>query len=75
MKKGCQMAISRDECVSVEVERVKCATDKALCVVVEGEEVWIPRSQIHDDSEVWDEGHEGTLVVPLWLAEAKGIAP
>jgi hypothetical protein len=60
--------------VQVEVERVKRATDKALLVVVEGEEFWIPRSAIHDDSEVWDEGHDGTLVIPLWLAEAKGLA-
>jgi hypothetical protein len=63
-----------EDLARVEVERVKCVTDKALCVIVEGEEVWIPKSQIHDDSEVWGAGHEGTLVIPLWLAEAKGIA-
>jgi len=33
---------------------------------------WIPRSVIHDDSEVFDEGHEGTLVVKLWFAEKQG---
>lgn len=63
-----------DELARVEVERVVRATAKALLVEVEGEEVWIPRSQIHDDSEVWDEGHEGTLVIPLWLAAEKGLA-
>ncbi len=63
-----------EELARIEVERVKRATDKALCVVVEGEEVWIPKSAIHDDSEVWKEGQDGTLVIPLWLAEAKGIA-
>ncbi len=68
------MNANRSECVEVEVECVRRATDKALLVVVEGEEVWIPKGQIHDDSEVYDEGHEGTLVIPLWLAEAKGLA-
>lgn len=57
-----------------DVEVVR-ATEDALLVLVEGEEVWIPKSQIDDDSEVWREGQEGALVIPEWLAEAKGIAP
>lgn len=69
------MTRDRRDCVDVPVERVKRATEKAILVVVEGEDIWIPRSEIHDDSEVWDEGHDGTLVIPLWLAEQKGIAP
>lgn len=54
--------------------RVKRATDKAILVEVDGEEAWIPQSQIDDESEVWKDGDEGTLVIPLWLAEAKGLA-
>lgn len=46
---------------------------KALLVEYEGEEVWIPKSQIDDDSEVWKEGQEGTLIIPYWLAEEKGL--
>jgi hypothetical protein len=45
-----------------------------LCKIEEDVEVWIPKSQIDDDSEVYEEGHEGTLVIPLWLAEAKDLA-
>ncbi len=63
-----------DDRVRVEVETVKRATDKAILCVIEGEEVWIPQSQIDDESEVWKAGDEGTLVIPLWLAEEKGIA-
>lgn len=36
-----------------------------------GEEIWVPRSQIHDDSEVYTEtgdNSEGRLVVTAWLA-------
>jgi len=48
------------------------ATEKALLCVIEGEEVWVPTSQIHDASEVYEAGGEGKLVVTMWLAEQKG---
>lgn len=35
----------------------------------------VPISQIHDDSEIWEEsspGDVGELVVNRWLAEARG---
>jgi len=34
--------------------------------------VWILQSQITDDSEVYKEGHEGTLIVYRWFAEDEG---
>lgn len=59
--------------ISVTLKR---KTDAALLVEDEdGEEVWIPNSQVHDDSEIWDEskiGDEGKLVIPEWLALKKG---
>lgn len=48
-------------------------TPKAILVEVEGEEFWIPKSQIDDESEVWQDDQEGELVIPLWLAEEKGL--
>lgn len=34
---------------------------------------WVPKSVIHDDSEVYGEGHVGSLVIPAWKAdELKG---
>jgi len=47
-------------------------TAKALLVEVEGEERWVPKSCIHDDSEVWKEGDEGTLALMGWFAEKDG---
>lgn len=44
-------------------------TGKALIVVIEEEEYVIPKSQIHDDSEVYEKGHTGKLIIPKWLAE------
>ena len=32
-------------------------------------EKWVPLSQIHDDSEVYEKGHKGKLVVTQWLAD------
>lgn len=61
--------------MSVSIDDVVCkaATDKAILVVIEGEEYWIPQSQIDDDSEVWKKDDEGTLVISDWIAEQKGI--
>ena len=37
-------------------------------------EHWIPKSVIHDDSEVWEEkGSTGKLVVQEWFAEKEGF--
>lgn len=52
------------------------ATERALLCDVDGDEVWIPKSQPDDDSELTedsDEGDCGTLVIPQWLADEKGI--
>ena len=50
-------------------------TGQAILCVVRGRELWIPQSQITDDSEVWRAGHKGRLVITRWLAEQKGLAP
>lgn len=66
--------MSRNELVDVDVEVLR-ETDAALLVLgPEGDEVWVPRSQIDDSSEVSEPGDSGVLVIPRWLAEAKGLA-
>jgi len=45
-------------------------TDLALLVALiemDDELRWIPKSQVHEDSEVCAVGDEGMLVVPEWL--------
>jgi hypothetical protein len=50
------------------------ATDAAVLVHIEDHgDVWIPQSQIHDDSEVSKPGDEGDLIITQWIAEQKGI--
>lgn len=40
----------------------------------DNEKEWVPKSQIHDDSEVYREGDDGRLVITRWIAEQKGWA-
>lgn len=34
---------------------------------------WVPKSVIHDDSEVWKTFTEGNLIVTKWWAEKRGL--
>lgn len=65
-----------DPCPLGEV-KVVAETEKALRVEPkEDEAFWVPKSVIHDDSEVYDNGehNEGTLVVKRWWGEKEGRA-
>ena len=60
------------------VVRLYCESidENELCVVCDfgdGKEVFIPKSQITDDSEVWESGQEGELEIPEWLAMDRGL--
>jgi hypothetical protein len=52
---------------------VKRETAKAILCAIRGKEYWIPQSQVHEDSEVWHQGDEGTLVLTAWIAKQKGL--
>jgi len=59
--------------VSFDGVHVKAASDKSLLCVIDGEEHWIPQTQIDDDSEVYKRGDEGKLVISRWIARQKGL--
>ena len=51
---------------------------KAVLVDIDGTEVWIPNSQIKEDSEVYvgcdmAKGDEGVLVCSEWIAKKKEL--
>ena len=60
----------------VTIEDVTCIAETAKAILVEGPniegQVWIPSSQVHDDSEVYKKEHTGTLVVTDFIAEKLG---
>ena len=62
-----------------EVEVIR-ETEKAILVRFDDDDPereqqrWIPKSVVHDDSEVWSNDHgEGELIVKEWWAEANGL--
>lgn len=61
--------------VLIEDTIIKAATDKALLCIVGSEEIWIPRSQLHDDCELDEADDEGDLIIPKWLADKNDIEP
>lgn len=67
--------MSRFDPVELEVSVLR-ETEKAILVRTdEGKEAWIPKSQILvERTDVSpDPGEVGTLAIPQWLAEEKGI--
>lgn len=62
------------EVVDVEDCYARVETNKALLIQLpDDDEVWVPKSQIEDDSEVYADGHNGKLVCTKWIAEQKGF--
>jgi len=52
------------------------ATAKAILVEYEGEEFWVPKSIVDDDSEIYSGrqiGESGVLVIPYNFACEKGL--
>lgn len=69
------MADDRWEPVEIEGCWADAETDEAVLVTVypQDKQVWIPKSQILDDSEVFEKSTDGTLLIPRWLAEDKEL--
>lgn len=67
--------MSNRDWVYVEGVEVVEVTKAALKVLVDTSPVWIPKSQLHSDCDLYDEGDEGDLIIPRWLADEKEIEP
>jgi hypothetical protein len=64
--------------VSLGQGSIEHETDKAILVDLDDrtESLWIPKSQIHDDSEVFagpGSAIKGNVVVTEWWAEKQGL--
>lgn len=62
-----------EEYAELEGVYVKAETERAILVWYEGNEFWIPKSQL-DDPDEYHKGYRGTLFVTLWFAEKEDIA-
>ena len=58
------------------VRAIRNSVHAVLCVFEDrdDEEHWIPLSQVDDDSEVYKDGTEGTLIVTRWSSPEEGAA-
>lgn len=69
--------MAREEEPGFTIEGVTCVhvTRGALLArTPDGQEFWVPKSVIHDDSEIYKPGSEsGSLIVKLWWAESRGV--
>ncbi len=64
------------EYVRIEDAEVRAETTKAILVASPRlfKEEWIPKSVIHDDSEVWKMGQaKGLVFVAEWFMDTNGI--
>ena len=59
--------------VEVEIDECLRVTEKAALLEIEGEEFWVPYSQIEDNGEDLERGFRGTLYLSKWICEEKGI--
>lgn len=59
----------------VEVEVYEClrTTAAAALLIIEGEEHWVPFSQIEDNNEPLKEGYSGQLYLTRWICDQKNI--
>ena len=61
--------------VSLTVTAVKHESPLAILVTIDDEDYWVPKSQVHDDSEVYSlKSGPGTLVVARWWAKKEGLS-
>jgi hypothetical protein len=61
-----------------KVQDALCVRETEKAILVEAsdlpdQQMWIPKSCVHDDSEVFKKDDEGTLVVMEWFATKNGL--
>lgn len=61
--------------VTVDFDAVKVITEKAILFIIEGEECWMPISQISpEDADQYEVGDtDGSVSITPWIAKQKGI--
>ena len=62
-----------EQTVEIEDVTVEAETDLALLCIIEEKQRWIPKSVVHEDSEVSGEGDTGTIMIMRWFAEKAGL--
>jgi hypothetical protein len=61
------------ETVEIDDVAAEAETDLALLCIIDDKKRWIPKTVVHEDSEVSSEGDTGTIVLMRWFAEREGL--
>jgi hypothetical protein len=67
------MLDDEDFCVFDYVTVIAANKTSMLCEI-DNEQVWIPRNQMLEGTDLEFKGDEGMLVIPSWLARQKDLA-
>ncbi len=59
--------------IEIDVDNVVAIGDAAALLEIDGDEHWIPFSQIEDNGEELVRGYSGSLFLSQWICEQKGI--
>ncbi len=65
--------MSKSGYVHISVDEILRITDKAFRVLLDGEEIWLPSSQISDAGDYSEGDKDITLSITEWIANQKGI--
>lgn len=65
--------MSYGQYVHLDVERVVRETEKALLLLVEGEELWVPKSVVSAPGEYAEGDENCTVSVAAWWAGKNGL--
>ncbi len=73
---GFRRSADDDEATEVTIEGVivLSETEAAIKCQIGKRAVWVPKSQITDDSEVYEADQCGKLVVTAWFAEKEDLS-
>lgn len=72
-QRGMWMDLAEEKLYRIQA-KVQKETEKAIQIrTEEGDEAWIPKVLVDDKSEIWKEGDEGELAIPINIAEEKEL--
>jgi hypothetical protein len=60
--------------IHLDVEKILQETDKAFLCLIDGEQHWIPKSQVSDPDDYYAGDKDCCISVTEWLAKEKGLS-
>jgi len=59
--------------IHIEIDEIKRVTDKAILIVYDGTEIWLPKSQVADCDNYQEGDLNCTISITEWIANEKGL--